>query len=147
LHVSRRHADTALVSADQSNADIVREAFEAADRRDKQTLFRLLSPTVEWHMAGLFPDQPPVRAGREGIWTYALMLFEQIEGLERELSEVEDVGDQVVARYHVRGKTRENGAPLDFEFTMVARVKDGKIVSGRNYEDHDEAVTDAQLAL
>ena len=135
------------MTAVHSNADIVREAFEAGDRRDKQTLFKLLSPNVEWHMAGLFPDQPPVRTGREGIWQYALMLFEQIEGLDRELADVEEVGDQVVARYRVRGKSRDSGAPVDFEFTMVARVRDGKIVSGRNYEDHDEAVTDAQLAL
>ncbi|MEA2272125.1 MAG: SnoaL-like domain [Solirubrobacteraceae bacterium] len=132
---------------DHSNADVVREAFAAADRRDKQALFGLLSPTVEWHMAGLFPDQPPVRAGREGIWDYALMLFEQIEDLNRELAEVEEVGEQVVARYHVRGRSRETGDDLDFEFTLIARVKDGKIVSGRNYEDHDEAVTDAQLSL
>jgi ketosteroid isomerase-like protein len=135
------------VNDSQSSSDIVREAFEAADRRDKQALFRLLSPNVEWHLAGLFADQPPVRTGRDGIWDYALMLFEQIEGLHRELAEVEEVGDRVVARYHVRGKSRDSGSPLDFEFTMVARVKDGKIVSGRNYEDHDEAVTDAQLAL
>ena len=131
----------------QSISDVVRDAFEAADRRDKQALFRLLSPNVEWHMAGLFPDQPPVRTGREGIWQYALMLFEQIEGLERRLADVEEVGDQVVARYHVSGNARDGGSPLEFEFTMVARVRDGKIVSGRNYEDHDEAVTDAQLAL
>ena len=135
------------MTTENSSSDVVREAFEAADRRDKQTLFRLLSPNVEWHLAGLFADQPPVRTGREGIWNYALMLFEQIEGLHRELAEVEEVGDQVVARYHVRGKSRESGSPVDFEFTMVARVRDGKIVSGRNYEDHDEAVTDAQLAL
>jgi ketosteroid isomerase-like protein len=131
-----------------SKADVVREAFEAGERRDKQALFKLLSPNVEWHMAGLFPDQPPVRTGREGIWEYTLMLFETIDGLHRELTEVEEVGDdQVVARYHVSGRSRNNGTPLDFEFTMVARVRDGKIVSGRNYEDHDEAVTDAQLAL
>jgi ketosteroid isomerase-like protein len=130
----------------RSNAEIVREAFEAGERRDKQGLFKLLSPNVEWHMAGLFPDHPPVRTGRDGVWEYALLLFETIEGLERELTEVEEIGDQVVARYHVTGKTKTNGDPLDFEFTMVARVKNGKIVSGRNYEDFDEAVTDAQLA-
>jgi ketosteroid isomerase-like protein len=131
-----------------SNSDVVREAFEAGERRDKQALFGLLSPNVEWHMAGLFPDEPPVRTGREGIWEYTLMLFETIEGLHRELTEVEEVGnDQVVARYHVSGTSRDSGTALDFEFTMVARVRDGKIVSGRNYEDHDEAVTDAQLAL
>jgi ketosteroid isomerase-like protein len=135
------------VSETESNADVVREAFEAADRRDKAALFRRLSPTVQWHLAGVFPNQPPVRTGRDGIWEYALLLFEQIDGLHRELAEVEEVGDQVVARYHVRGRSRDDGTPLDFEFTMVARVRDGKIVSGRNYEDHDEAVTDAQLAL
>jgi ketosteroid isomerase-like protein len=134
------------MASDPSNSEVVREAFEAGERRDKQALFKLLSPNVEWHMAGLFPDEPPVRTGREGIWEYTLMLFDTIEGLNRDLTEVEEVGDQVVARYHVSGTSRNSGTPLDFEFTMVARVRDGKIVSGRNYEDHDEAVTDAQLA-
>jgi ketosteroid isomerase-like protein len=135
------------VVPDHSNADVVREAFDAADRRDKQALFKLLSPTVEWHMAGLFPDQPPVRSGREGIWAYALLLSEQIEDLQRELTEVDEVGDQVVARFTVHGKTRATGNDVALEFTLLARVVGGKIVSGRNYEDHDEAVTDAQLRL
>jgi ketosteroid isomerase-like protein len=145
LRGSWQLGDTAQVA--ESNADIVREAFAAADRRDKQVLFRLLSPTVQWHLAGVFPDQPPVRSGREGIWAYALALNEQIEDLDRELTEVDEVGDRVVARFRVRGKERATGEPVDFEFSLVAKVDGGKIVTGRNYVDHDEALTDAQLAL
>jgi len=130
-----------------SRTDVVRDAFAAADRRDKQALFRLLSPTVEWHMAGLLPDQPAVRAGREGIWSYALALSEQIDELHRDLTEVEEVGDQVIARFTVRGKARATGSRVALEFSLLARVVNGRIVTGRNYEDHDEAVTDAQLRL
>ena len=128
-----------------SNPEIVRSALEAAERRDKQALFALLAPNVQWHLIGLFPDQEPVHQGREEVWQYGELMRDQFDQLTPELTDVEEVGDQVVARIRVRGHSRDGGADVDVEFSALLQLRSGRIVRADNYEDHEEALMDAEL--
>jgi ketosteroid isomerase-like protein len=127
-------------------ADIVQRAFEAVDREDKEALFRLLRPGVEWQMLGLLSDSSPMYRGREEIWAYVRSLHEDIEGFRSEIVEMTEIGAQVVARVRVHGRPA-GGRELDFEFSTLMRVEDGRIARADNYEDHEEALTDAGLRL
>ena len=126
-------------------AEIVRRAFEAVDRGDRETLFGLLCPGVEWQLLGLLSDNPVYR-GREEIWAYVRSLHEDIEGFGSEILELEEIGPQVVARVRIGGRG-PGGEQLDFVFSSLMRVDDGRIARADNYEDHDEALTDAGLRL
>lgn len=128
------------------NAEIVRRAFEAVDRGDKEALFGLLRPGVEWQMLGLLSDRSPVYRGREEIWAYVRSLREQIDDFRSEILEASEIGDQLVARVRVHGRPA-GGEELDFEFSTLMHVEDGRIVHADNYDDHEEALTDAGLRL
>ena len=126
-------------------AEIVRRAFEAVDRGDKEALFRLLRPGVEWQLLGLLSDNAVYR-GREEIWAYVRSLHEDIEGFRSEILELSEIGPQVVARVRIHGRPA-GGQELDFAFSSLMRVEDGRIARADNYDDHDEALTDAGLRL
>jgi ketosteroid isomerase-like protein len=126
-------------------AETVRRAFEAVDRGDKEALFRLLRPGVEWQLLGLLSDNSAYR-GREEIWAYVRSLHEDIEGFRPEILELSEVGPQVVARVRIHGRP-PGGEELDFAFSSLMRVEDGRIARADNYDDHAEALTDAGLRL
>jgi ketosteroid isomerase-like protein len=127
-------------------ADILRRAFEAVDRGDKEALFHLLHPGIEWQMLGLLSDTRPVYRGREEIWAYVRSLHEEVEGFRSQIVEMTEVGPQVVARVRIHGRPA-GGRELDFEFSTVMRVEEGRIARADNYDDHEEALTDAGLRL
>ena len=131
--------------ARESNEEIVRRAFDAVDGRDRATVFRLLAAGVEWKMVGLWPDQPLVRRGREDIWEYVRFLNDQLPGFTRELIATEAIGDQVVCRFRVRAEGDGGAEGVDAEFSSLVRLRDGRITHIENYEDHAEALTDAEL--
>ena len=125
--------------------EIVRRAFEAVDKGDKEALFRLLRPGVEWQLLGLLSDNEVYR-GREEIWAYVRSLHEDIEGFRSEILELSEIGPQVVARVRLHGHPAR-GQELDFVFSSLMRVEGGRIGRADNYDDHDEALTDAGLRL
>lgn len=127
------------------STEIVRRAFDAVDRGDKETLFRLLRPGVEWQLLGLLSDNSVYR-GREEIWAYVRSLHEDIEGFRPEILKLSEIGSQVVARVRIHGRPA-GGEELDFEFSSLMRIEDGRIARADNYDDHDEALTDAGLRL
>ncbi len=125
--------------------EVARRAFEAAERSDREALFALLKPGVEWQMIGLLGDRQPVYRGREEIWAYVCALHERFEDFGAELLDVDEVGDQVVGRVRVHGRPHDE--EIELMFSTVMRVRDGRIVRADNYEDHDEALTDAELRV
>ena len=134
-----------MVASGASPAQVVRAAVEAAERGYREALFRLLRPGVEWQLIGLMPERPSFYRGREEVWGYARSLAETLDDPHPELTEVEEVGDQAVARVHLHGRRRDSDEPVDLEFSMLLKVQDGRIARADDYEDHEEALTDAEL--
>jgi ketosteroid isomerase-like protein len=136
-----------MPSSPGTNAAIIREAFAAASRGDREAVFRLIKPDATWQTIGLLPEDERVHSGREGIWAYVGLLASGIERLTWELDDLEEIGDHVVARVSIRGRDRRTGRDLDLELSSVVRIEDGRIARAYNFEDHDEAVCDAELRL
>jgi ketosteroid isomerase-like protein len=130
-----------------TNASIVREAFGAAERGDREAAFRLIKPDAAWQMIGLRPQDQRVHSGREEIWAYVGLLGSELDGLHWDLDAVEEIGDHVVARVRIRGRNRQTDEELEVEFSTVIRIEHGRIARADNFEDHDEAVCDAELRL
>lgn len=130
---------------DAAPVDVVRGVFAAAARGDKQAMFALLKPGVEWQLIGLIPDQGSFYRGREEVWAYAQALAAEIEDMTAELTEVTEIGEHVVARVHLQGRGHQSGEPVSLEFSMLAKLEDARIARADDYEDHEEALTDAEL--
>jgi ketosteroid isomerase-like protein len=73
-------------------------------------------------------------------------LHDDIDGFRSEILELSEIGPQVVARVRVHGLPA-GGEELDFAFSSLMRVEDGRIARADNYDDHDEALTEAGLRL
>jgi len=128
-----------------ASADVVRGVFDAAARGDKEAMFGLLRPGVEWQLIGLIPDQASFYRGREEVWAYALSMAVQIEDMAAELTEVTEIDEHVVARVHLSGRGHGSGEPVNVEFSMLVKLEQGRIARADDYEDHEEALTDAEL--
>ncbi len=124
----------------QENVDVVAAALDAFDRRDRDRLVALLDPNVEWELAGFFLDQKGVRTGPEEVWDYLTFLDEEFEDIRAERGEYVEVGGRVLVPVRVRGRGRRSGVAGEFSFTSVFTVANGKLLSGRNYPTHAEAL-------
>ncbi len=124
----------------QENVDVVSAALDAFDRRDKDRLVALLDPNVEWELAGFLLDQKGVRTGPEEVWDYLTFLDEEFEDLRPERGEYVEADGRVLVPVQVRGTGRRSGVEVEFSFTSVFTVANGKILSGRNYPTYAEAL-------
>jgi ketosteroid isomerase-like protein len=65
---------------------------------------------------------------------------------EAETSEVRDLGEQVIAIGHLRGRGREGGAKKETAIVWLVEFKNGKAVRVREYLDPKEALEAAGLS-
>jgi ketosteroid isomerase-like protein len=130
----------------ESNLEVARRMVDSIDRRDRAEMFACLAPEVEWHTLGRLLDGSSVHQGRDAVWSYLKLIVGRYPGLEIDIESLEAVGDVIVTRTRVTGDG-SSGDPIDVSFSTVAALKDGRIVRADNYEDHDEAVMDAELRL
>lgn len=126
------------------NLEIARRAFEAFAERDVDAALELLDPDAEFFpiTGNLTTGGAPYR-GHDGIRRY----FEDIGRVWKELriypEDVRDLGDAVVALGHVHG--RGGGMVIDRPTGWLWKIRDGKIVWGRIYASHREALEAAGL--
>jgi ketosteroid isomerase-like protein len=125
----------------EDNVDIVRRAFELAlapGEPDMPAILRLYQPDHElitdWGIEGGryrgeagYLEARSIMEGAVGEWTQVL-------------DELIDAGpDLVLVLGHLVGAGRESGAPIEGEWAVVVRLRDGKIASTRWYTDRNAA--------
>jgi uncharacterized protein len=125
-----------LGNVSEENIAVVRRAYEAFTQRDADAMAALADPDVEWlppHTAGLAHEGRPYH-GHEGLRLY----LEDVTRLWLEMQvipqEFKDTDDTVIVdgRIYARG---EDGLLVDSPMRWVWELRDGKIVSGRAYEN------------
>ena len=122
-----------------SDVEIVRRLFDGFEQADRETIYELLDPEVEWRTSA--GDM----RGHEGVREWIRELFKTFEAWSSQLVELHDAGDQVVAIVHNRGRSRATGLDLDEIVGHVYAVRDGRIVSMRVYPSAEEAISAAGL--
>ena len=83
----------------EENAELLRRAVEAYNRRDIEALVAELDPEVEWHPAlpGLIVGAAAIYRGHDGIAEMFRDFYEVLDEIQFEYSEIHDLGDRVVA--------------------------------------------------
>jgi uncharacterized protein len=123
----------------QGNVEIVHRAIEAWTRRDLDGALEDLHPDAEVDWSESSGVQRGVYVGIEEIrrfWGEWLDLFEEIEVRPEAFI---DAGEHVVVpnRTYMRGR---DGIEVDAGSTSVWRLRDGKIVWHRLYQDKEAAL-------
>jgi ketosteroid isomerase-like protein len=129
------------------NVEIVRRVLDGVSRSDRATVEPLLHPDVEWRtVLGPLLGVETV-SGREAVLRLG---FEDIpDGFEDYQAEVEELTDLdeaqvlVVATYSGRGKG--SGIEIDEQISSVHRLRDGMIISVRDYPSRQEALEAAGI--
>jgi ketosteroid isomerase-like protein len=136
----------------QEYVEIVRAATEAGNNPEGVARlargdfdFTFIDPEIEWDATGardLVPDLADVYRGYEGVRTYWRRWFEAWRGLEFEVQDVLDAGDEIVVL--IRNQ-RQWGRYTDIAtelppYALVYTFRDGKIVRWRAFPEQDEAL-------
>ena len=131
----------------EENVEIVRRALDFLSRSDRASIEPLLHPDVEWRtVLGPLLGVDAV-SGRDS----ALPLgFEEIpdavEDFHVQVEELRDLGEGgvlLVARY--LGKGKGSGIEIDEQISCIYRLRDGMILSVRDYRSRQEALEAAGL--
>jgi ketosteroid isomerase-like protein len=130
----------------QENVEIVREAFEAFLRGDREKTAKLVDPEVEFHgtVGGL--DEGRIAHGQSEI--DQMFEAEDLEAWEERRLEAEefiDAGDNVVVLLHEYRRGRGSGVERETKTAAVAAVRGGRVVRIQGYMDRDAALEAAGL--
>jgi ketosteroid isomerase-like protein len=110
------------------NADLLRRAVDAYNRRDVDALLAELDPGAEWAPAlpGLVGAEAMVYRGADGIEQMFHDLFEVLDEIHFDYDDVRDLGDRVVAIGYIRTRGKASGAETRSPYVNVAEVRNGK---------------------
>ena len=136
----------------EENVQSFKRAVEAYNGRDVQAVLDELDPEVEWH-PGLWPGlpallggEPAVGRGHEGARKLLGDVYDAFAELHLELSEVRNLGADVLAigRLYLQG--RETGVEAELPWAYVVEYRNGKALVIRTYLDPDKALEAAGLS-
>lgn len=120
-----------------NHAAIVREAYDAFNRRDAPACLSHFHPAAEWTSAEnfLYADESPY-VGAEAIQR---LLFERILGdwdnFSLTLEEILADGHLVILNGRFKGKFKASGASINAQFVHVLQFREGKIARCQMYTD------------
>jgi ketosteroid isomerase-like protein len=126
----------------QENVEAFKRAAQAYDRRDIDALLKELHPDVEWHpvLQVLLGGEATVYTGHQGVRA----LFRDVDAtfaeFHVEVSEVQDLGDRIVAAGRMRARGKASGAETESPFGLVIDFWDGKAWRVRTFLDVSEAL-------
>ena len=120
-----------------TNADIVKNLYEAFARGDVPTVLGFFDPQIEWNEADnvRYADRNPYRgpmAVAEGVFGRLIADVDQFAAVPANFI---DGGDRVVVEGRYKGKVKTTGAVLDAQFAHVYTLQGGRIVRFQQYTD------------
>ena len=131
----------------QENVETLRGGFDAFARGDVDDVLERLESDVDWSPAiGPILGVETVR-GREALRRFLTRdLFEGFDQFGAEPLSIEDLGGEyvlVMVRYTGRGQS--SGIEMDMTSASLYRMRDGKVVTMRDYSTRAEALEAAGL--
>jgi ketosteroid isomerase-like protein len=129
----------------EENVEIVRRAYAAWDREDREPALAFFADDVVWTPAREDPDPQPHR-GREGVRQFWGQWEELFDNMRIDTEELIVVGDRVVSRLHVTGSGKGSGIDVDQRVYQVTGFRDGLIVRVDEFYDRAEALEAAGLS-
>jgi ketosteroid isomerase-like protein len=127
----------------QENVEIVRQIFDAANRRDSASTLALYDPTLIWdHTRGPLRELmggQDVYCGHEGLRQWFRDFYEVWDNVEARVVEVIEAGDDVISVIDYRARGRASGAEVEMGMAGVWTIQAGKVVRAAWFTTRDEA--------
>ena len=128
----------------QRNVEIVRAAFDAWNRDDRDALVALWDEEAEFY---------PLRAqlegrayhGPEGLRRFMVELAEEWDEVRFEVEEIRDAGEQMVGFGRFRARGRASGVELDVPLGLIGVVRNERVAYARFFSDPADALKAAGL--
>ena len=130
----------------QENVEVVRRQFAAFERGGIDAAAQFWHPSIEWRaVEGAADDVGPMR-GHEALRRYYQDWIDTLDQLHAEVEEVIfEAGEKVAVVVCNSGRGRVSGAPVEGRYYATCTVRDGQIVSGREYGTREQALEAAKL--
>jgi ketosteroid isomerase-like protein len=131
----------------QENVELALRALDAFDRRDVDAFVAHLSPDVVFEENPELPGLRAVYHGRAEVREWMAAVLEVLEGLEVEVAEIRELGDdRVFSETVMAARGRGSGVPVELRFWMVLWFAEGKITRRQVSWTRDEALEAAGLS-
>jgi uncharacterized protein len=137
-----RYAGAVPIS--EHNMELVRQSYEAFERRDLDGLLDRFPPDIEVHDPPEIADAA-VHRGREAIKRDWQHTFEAFEDFHVEVEDHHEAGDDLVVFVRYSGRGSASGARVDAELAHVWTFKDGTPIRLRQFLDRAAALEAAGL--
>jgi ketosteroid isomerase-like protein len=125
----------------QENVEIVRRSWEAFNRGGLDAIEEFWHPDIEWRAAEGEVDDIGVFRGRDKMRRYYGDWLETFDDWHVEVADVAFHDDErVVAVVRSSARGRASGVRTHGRYAIVYAVRDGQIVSGREYATADQAL-------
>jgi ketosteroid isomerase-like protein len=124
----------------ESSAEIVRSQF-AAFRAGLDAVSTFWNPNIDWRAAEGAADDVGVIHGEQALRRYYADRIETFDELDAEVEEVLfDSPERCAVVIRNSGRPSGSSAIVRGRYYVVCSVRDGRIVSGREYETEAEAL-------
>ncbi len=123
--------------------EVVRRIYDAAARRDSETVLALYDPDVELdatrlHIVGTAGGK---RRGHQGLREFFRVWNEAWENVDYQLDDLIDAGgDRVVSVVTRHGRGRASGAEVEIQVALLWTVRDGKVIEVVWFPTREEAL-------
>jgi ketosteroid isomerase-like protein len=125
---------------EQANISLLKQAYDAYQRGDIQTLLGMAAQDIEWELPEV--EGIPFTGKRRGVDQVAeffRLLAECQEPREYKPERFIAQDDQVVVQGHARFAVKATGAEFGGDWCHVFRITGGKIASFKEYDDTHQA--------
>jgi ketosteroid isomerase-like protein len=124
----------------QENADTLRRALEAFNRRDKAAWIALCDSEIENFPPREWPENAPLR-GAEFIWDFYVEAVQAWDEGAFEWGELLDAGsDKIVANQIRTMRGKASGARVAWSYWVLFTFRDGKVLRSKWFSDRAEAL-------
>ena len=125
----------------EGSAEIVRRQFEAFQQGGVDAAAEYWHPDVEWRAVEGAADDVGVMTGKDRLRRYYEDWFEMFDELRGDVVEVlYDQEDLAALRIRNSGRGRVSGVHTAGHYFVVCTLRDGLIVSGREYDSQESAL-------
>jgi ketosteroid isomerase-like protein len=126
----------------EENVEIVRQAVDAFNARDRDRLLGLMDPEIEFRSV----FERKTYRGLAEMVQFREDLDATLEEFHSEDDRFLDAGeDRVVYLYRVVGRGRGSGVPVSRENAILWQLRNGKLFKGEVYLDQGQALEAAGL--
>ena len=121
------------------NVELMRRSLEAFERRDRTAWLATMDKDLEVVPPRDWPESG-VR-GAEAAWDLYLDVFDAFARVPVDDIEIVSAqADKVVARYRFDVSGRASGADVEFDYWLVATIREGRFTRGQWFADRAEAL-------